>query len=382
MNEYDVWLSAPSLTDGERELLLNAFDSGWISPYGYFTTRFEQLLSQQHNGAEVCIVNSGTAALHLALLALGIGPCDRVVVASHTFIASVNPIRYVGATPVLCDSDPHNVHISFEHYEDYLSCSTAKGYPPKAIIVPHLYGQIANIESIVAVSKEYGIFVIEDAAESLGAKLNNQPVGTFGDISILSFNGNKLVTTSSGGALLSADARLVANARHLASQARVNAAHYEHNAVGYNYRMSNLLAALGVGQLERIDSIVHQKRLIWQAYYDRLKSLRQLTFEVEPSDHYFSRWLTTASVQEGGTALRDNIITVLKQNRIEARPFWKPIHLQGPYTEADFIGDRINSYAERLFLKGLCLPSSISLQTQQIERICDIIEECVAQFLE
>jgi len=357
-----IYLSPPDMSAAEREALLGAFDSNWIAPLGPEVNAFERDLANRIGVHDAAALSSGTAALHLALILLKVGPGDEVWTATLTFAATANAIRYVGATPVFIDSKRENWNLDPALLREALRDASARGALPKALIVVDLYGQCADYEPILEACQEYGVPVIEDAAEALGATYHGQPAGSFGSIGVLSFNGNKIMTTSGGGALVSDDAALVERARHLASQARQPVPHYEHEEVGYNYRLSNLLAAVGRAQLARLDEFIERRRDINRRYRAAFEGIDGITFLPEAPGNRSTCWLTCVLLDDkrlgvGPEQIREHLET---QN-IEARPVWKPMHLQPVFRDCRLVGGAV---AQNLFQRGLCLPSGSSLSVE------------------
>jgi len=368
-----IYLSPPDMSDRERASLLAAFDSNWIAPLGPEVDAFEAELAARTGVSAAAALSSGTAGLHLAMVLLDVQPGDEVWTSTLTFVATANVIRYVGATPVFIDSERSSWNMDPALLREALRDAAARGQLPKAIIVVDLYGQCANYDAIVASCTEYGVPLIEDAAEALGATYRGRPAGSFGSIGVLSFNGNKIITTSGGGALVSDDGTLVARARHLASQARQSVAHYEHREVGYNYRLSNLLAALGRAQLARLDGFVRRRREIHEGYQEAFADIGGIAFSPEIEGGHSTRWLTCILVDEerlgvGPEQLRKH----LEARNIEARPVWKPMHLQPVYRGCRALGGAV---AEDLFRRGLCLPSGSSLSNASQKRVVEAFLE-------
>jgi dTDP-4-amino-4,6-dideoxygalactose transaminase len=359
------------MSDRERASLLGAFDSNWIAPLGPEVDAFERELAEKTKVSAAAALSSGTAGLHLALVMLGVRPGDEVWTSTLTFAATANAIRYVGATPVFIDSEPSSWNLDPSMLHDALRDAARRGSTPKAVIAVDLYGQCANYDAIVPNCDEHGVALIEDAAEALGATHRARPAGSFGSIGVLSFNGNKIITTSGGGALLSNDSALVERARHLASQARQPAPHYEHQEIGYNYRLSNLLAAIGRAQLSRLDSLIERRRAIHQRYRDALGEVEGITFQPEAKGGRSTRWLTCILIDQerlgvGPRQIREH----LEAHDIEARPIWKPMHLQPAHRDCRAIG---GSVAEDLFRRGLCLPSGSALSIADQRRVIDAV---------
>jgi len=355
-----IWLSSPHMSGNEMKYINEAFSTNWIAPLGPNVSAFENELGSYLKVKHVAALNSGTSAIHLALIILGIKPGDEVLVSSFTFSATVNPIVYLGGIPVMIDSEEDTWNMSPVLLEEAIKDRILKGSKPKAIIIVHLYGMPSKIEEIMTIANEFDIPVIEDAAEALGSKYHNKAVGSFGDIGILSFNGNKIITTSGGGALVSNNEDYVRQARFLSTQARDNAPYYQHSQIGYNYRMSNVLAGIGRGQLEVIDQRVQQRRANFSFYKENLKDVPGISFLDEYSDHFSNRWLTTIlvdSIVTGGISNID-IRLYLEKFNIETRPLWKPMHLQPVFRNYPFYSKGVS---EKLFDIGLCLPSGSNL---------------------
>jgi len=356
----------------EEQFVKEAFETNWIAPLGPNVNGFEQDLELfLDNGCHVAALSSGTAGLHLALVLLGVKQDDEVICQSMTFSATANPITYVGATPVFVDSEKDTWNISPELLETAIKDRISKGKKPKAIIPVHLYGMPAKMHELLAVADMYDIPVIEDAAEALGSSINGHKCGTFGAISILSFNGNKIITTSGGGALVSHNATLVKDARFLATQARDEAPHYQHSKVGYNYRMSNLCAGVGRGQMEVLARRIGERRKIYDAYFSLLNGRKGIRFVSEPVGYFSNRWLTTLLIDPGEAGFtREDLRLALEKDNIESRPLWKPMHLQPVFEHCAFYGD---GTAEKLFQNGLCLPSGSNLSDDDLARVFSVI---------
>lgn len=360
----------------ERELLLDAFDSNWIAPLGEHVDAFEAECSAYLGAKDAAALSSGTAAIHLAFILLGIGHGDRVYAPSFTFTASVNPILYVGATPVLIDSEAETWGMDPELLAEELEKDAREGTLPKAVMVVHIYGQASKLEEIALLCAKYGVVLIEDAAEALGTFHSGKHVGTTGRIGLFSFNGNKIITTSGGGLLVSDDADLVAKARHIGSQARISGAGYEHDALGYNYRLSNLLAAVGRGQMQHIEDRVAARRANFEDYRNRLNQVEGLSFLEEPEGDRGTRWLSVVNIDPkvfGATP--EQIRLKLEEGDIESRPLWMPMHMQPLFRNARMVGGEV---CEALYRKGLCLPSGSSLKTEDRERVMEAVEACAA----
>ncbi len=368
MMEPKIWLSSPHMGSNEIKYVNEAFETNWIAPLGPNVTAFENELAAYLKAKNVTALNSGTAAIHLALIILGVKAGDEVLASSFTFSATVNPIVYQGAVPVLIDSEHDSWNMNPDLLEKGIKDRLTKGKKPKAIIVVHLYGMPARMKEIMEISKKYEIPLIEDAAEALGSKYDGRPVGTFGDLGILSFNGNKIITTSGGGALISENADYIYRARFLATQARDSAPHYQHSQIGYNYRMSNVLAGIGRGQLEIIEARVEKRRSNYDYYYRNLSQLPGISFLIEKPPVYSNRWLTTIVVDPAmsGNISREHIRKELEKHNIESRPLWKPMHLQPVFKDYPNYTDGVS---EKLFDSGLCLPSGSNLSDEDLGRV-------------
>ena len=364
-----IYLSPPDMSDAERAALLAAFDSNWIAPLGPAVDAFEADLARRVGVTDAAALASGTAALHLALVLLDVGAGDEVWTSSLTFAATANAIRYVGATPVFLDSAPGSWSLDPELLAEALREAASKGALPKALVGVDLYGQCADWRPILEACEQYGVPVIEDAAEALGATYHGKPAGSFGLLGVLSFNGNKIITTSGGGALVGEDEALIARARHLASQARQPTPHYEHEEVGYNYRLSNLLAALGRAQLSRLDGFIERRRETNARYRAILEPIDGVAFIDPPPDSVSTCWLTCVVLDEDRLGAGPGQIRKhLSAQNIEARPVWKPMHLQPVYRDCRVLGGAV---AEGLFHRGLCLPSGSSLSAEGQQRVLD-----------
>jgi dTDP-4-amino-4,6-dideoxygalactose transaminase len=355
---------------GGEELIFikEAFDTNWIAPLGPHVNGFEDDL-EEFTGAEyAAALSSGTAALHLALIMLGVQAGDEVICQSFTFSATANPIIYQGATPVFVDSEMQTWNMSPELLEQAIQDRIKKGKKPKAIIPVHLYGMPANMERIMAIASRYEIAVVEDAAESLGSTISGNSTGTFGLMGTLSFNGNKIITTSGGGALISNNQKLIEKAKFLATQARDSAPHYQHSEIGYNYRMSNVSAGIGRGQMKVIQNRIEQRRKIYDTYAQNLSEIQSIKFLPEPPGYFSNRWLTTILIDpEKNNGIDREIIRIsLEKENIESRPLWKPMHLQPIFENSPSF---INGVSEKLFKNGLCLPSGSNLTTDEIQRV-------------
>jgi dTDP-4-amino-4,6-dideoxygalactose transaminase len=349
----------------ELQYVNEAFATNWIAPLGPNVTEFENSLEKYHqNNTHIAAISSGTAALHLALIILGVTRNDEVICQSKTFAASANPIMYQGATPIFVDSEKDTWNICPKLLEDTIKDRITKGKKPKAIIAVHLYGMPYKVKEINDVGKKYEIPIIEDSAESLGSTYNNQKCGTFGDLAILSFNGNKIITTSGGGALITKSKEDKEKAIFLATQARDKGVAYLHSHVGYNYRMSNVIAGIGRGQMEVIDKRVLQRRQNFEFYKSELKSVNEIVFLEEPQGCFSNRWLTTILTQS--FKMREELRKLFEKENIEIRPLWKPMHQQPIFLKYP---KYINGVSDELFEKGLCLPSGSNLSHNDLNRI-------------
>jgi dTDP-4-amino-4,6-dideoxygalactose transaminase len=362
-----IYLSPPELSGAELERITAALASGWIAPLGPEVDAFEADVCNRLDMPHALATASGTAALHLALLALDIGPGDRVWVSTLTFAATANAVAYVGATPVFVDCDRTSWNIDPGLVADELDRAAREGTLPKALIAVDLYGQCADFEPIATACKRHGVWLVEDAAEALGATYRGRPAGSFGDLSILSFNGNKIITTSGGGMLLARRKDWIDRARYLATQAREPVAHYEHKVIGYNYRLSNLLAAVGRAQFADLDRRVEARRVINARYRTALGGLAGWSFMPEATFGRPTCWLTCATIEAPpADAARDAVLARLAKHDIEARPVWKPLHLQPAFAGAPTLRGVVG---ESLFRDGLCLPSGSSLGISDQDRV-------------
>lgn len=367
-----IYLSSPDVTEREREALLAAFDSGWIAPLGPSVDQFEAEFARFLGVDDAVALSSGTAALHLALVLLGVGPGAEVIMPTLTFVATANVVRYVGAAPCFVDSDEDTWNLDPALLEEELVERDRLGRLPAAVIGVDLYGQCADWARITDVCARFGVPTIGDAAEALGATCCGQPAGTHADVSIFSFNGNKIMTTSGGGMLVAKDDRLVEWARKLSTQAREPFVHYEHTEIGYNYRLSNLLAALGAAQLARLPKMLERRRAINHRYREQLGTLPGVDFMPVAPYGEPNNWLTVITIDEGAFgAGRDAIVAHLEEQDIEARPTWKPMHLQPLYADAPVRGGDV---AARIFRTGLCLPSGSVLSDADVARVTDALQ--------
>jgi dTDP-4-amino-4,6-dideoxygalactose transaminase len=367
MTDARIWLSPPDVSDLERKLLLNAFDSNWVAPVGPDLDAFEEQTAALVGVRHAVALSSGTAALHLALIGAGVRRGDTVLVPSFTFAASANAVTYLGARPVFVDSTPASWNVDPELVADELRARAGRGQLPRAVIAVDMYGQCADYEPLLAACDRYGVPLIEDAAEALGATYQGRPAGSFGLAGVLSFNGNKIITTGGGGMLVTDDSRIAKQARHLATQAREPVAHYEHRSIGYNYRLSNLLAAVGRGQLQRLGQMIAARRETFHYYQRELPGLEFMPIAAYGEPNY---WLTCVLVESADD--RDRIIAALAGHEIEARPAWKPMHLQPVFQDCVMRGGGVSA---DLFHRGLCLPSGSALTDRDRERVVTAIRE-------
>jgi dTDP-4-amino-4,6-dideoxygalactose transaminase len=364
-----IYLSSPHMGGDEINFVKKAFEANWISPAGPNLDAFEHELAH-YNEASYCVaLSSGTAAIHLALIILGVGEGDEVLCSTFTFAGTCNPIAYQKATPIFIDSEPDSWNMDPQILKYAIEDRIKKGKKPKAIIPVHLYGMPARIDEIVKIARQYHIPIIEDAAEGLGSTFHGQKLGTFGDIGIYSFNGNKIITTSGGGALVSKNEAWVKHAKFLSTQARDPAPHYQHSHIGYNYRLSNVSAGIGRGQLEVLDDRVLQRRSVFEFYQSRLK-FEGLSFQNESKNAFSNRWLTCVLFEEKCRVKPDDVRLCLDRENIESRPLWKPMHMQPVFAKAPFYG---NGVSEKLFQTGICLPSGSNLDEADLNRIGDLI---------
>ncbi|MFN8436226.1 MAG: aminotransferase class I/II-fold pyridoxal phosphate-dependent enzyme [Cytophagales bacterium] len=368
-----IWLSSPHMGGTEIKYIQDAFSENWIAPLGPNVNNFEKDIEKYTGSQSAAALSAGTAALHLALILLGIQQGDEVICSSFTFSASANPIVYQGATPIFIDSETETWNMCPILLEQAIKDRIAKGKKPKAVILVHLYGQPAKLKEIVQICNSYDIPLIEDAAESLGSTYEGKMTGTFGTIGIYSFNGNKIITTSGGGALVSDNIELVQKARFLATQARDNAPHYQHSEIGYNYRMSNVVAGIGRGQMEVLDERIEQRRANFRFYKEKFKPYGEITFQEELENTFANKWLTCILINSENYT-RESVRLALEAENIESRPLWKPMHMQPIFEKYPFYG---NGTSEELFNKGLCLPSGSNLTEEDLNRIWNCIDKVI-----
>jgi dTDP-4-amino-4,6-dideoxygalactose transaminase len=377
MNKPKIWLSSPHMGGKEQEFVKEAFDTNWVAPLGPNVDGLEQDLVAYTNSKHAAALSSGTSAIHLSLIMLGVGPGDFVLCQSFTFSASANPIVYQGAIPVFIDSEKDTWNMSPEYLEQAIIELMAKGQKPKAMIPVHLYGVPAKMEEIMSIASKYEIPVIEDAAEALGSSIEGKACGTFGQLGVLSFNGNKIITTSGGGALISESEEYINKARFLATQARDSAPHYQHSHIGYNYRMSNICAGIGRGQMLVLNDRVNQRRSNFEFYKNSFANVEGISLVNELPGSYANRWLTCILVDplKTGGKTREDIRIDLERENIECRPLWKPMHLQPIFEKYPFFGD---GTSEKLFEQGLCLPSGSNLTESDLERVLAAIKKVLS----
>ncbi len=376
--DYDrLYLSPPHLGRHELNYVHKAIEDNWVAPAGPNLTGFEADICAATGVAHCVALSSGTAAIHLGLRLLGVGPGDEVLCPSFTFVATANPVLYLGATPVFVDSEVETWNLCPERLREAITDRMARGKKPKALILVHLYGMPAKLPEILALAQEFDIPVLEDAAEALGARYQRQPLGSFGQVGVFSFNGNKILTTSGGGALVTNDAALARQARFLATQAKDDAPHYQHSQLGYNYRLSNLLAGIGRGQMELLEERVKRRREIFAWYREHLAGLPGLRVALhpEPADSHANRWLTTILLDPAATAATPETLRLhLETRNIESRPLWKPLHLQPLFQDAPMYGGAV---CADLFARGLCLPSGTAMGDVELRRVQEALAEAL-----
>jgi len=363
-----LFLSAPHMSDNELKYIEKVFESNYIAPLGEYVNKFEESIKNYTGTKNALALSSGTAAIHLALRILDIKEGDDVLASTFTFIGSVSAILYQGANPIFIDSDKESWNISPKLLNEYLLTCDKK---PKALILTHLYGMSADIERIAQICKEHNIYLIEDAAESLGATFNGKHTGTFGDFGIYSFNGNKILTTSGGGMLVSANKEYIKKAMFYSTQAKGSYIHYEHEEYGYNYRMSNVLAAIGVAQMEVIEDRVLKKREIFEWYKEFLDDIEEIHFMPELEGSRGNRWLTALTFDKTNF---NTVMEALEEINVESRPLWKPMHMQPLFKDAK---NYLDGTSEALFDKGLCVASSTTMDNDDVHLICDVIKKCL-----
>jgi dTDP-4-amino-4,6-dideoxygalactose transaminase len=368
-----IWLSSPHLGDEETAFVEEAFKTNWIAPLGPHVNAFETELASHVGVGYAAAVSSGTAAIHLALVLLGVRPGDTVFCSSLTFIGSCNPILYCGARPVFIDSEPTTWNMSPFALEQAFVWAKRENRLPACVILVNLYGQSADMDALLPICERYGVPVLEDAAESLGASYKGKSSGAFGRIAVYSFNGNKIITTSGGGMLIADDPDLVVRARKLATQAREPAAHYEHIEMGFNYRMSNVLAGIGRGQLRVLKQRVNQRRRVFERYQEAFADMPQIQWMPEPDGYHSTRWLTCFTLPDPDASHRcSRVMKSLERHQIEARPVWKPMHLQPLFKGAPYFAHAVDTdVSAQLFQAGICLPSGSNLGESEQDRVID-----------
>ena len=370
-----IWLSSPHMGGGEMKYVQEAFDQNWVAPLGKNVDEFENAIQEFiEEDKFVAALSSGTAALHLALIQLGVGYGDEVICQSFTFSASANPIKYLGANPVFVDSDPVNWNMSPFFLEEAIKDRISKNKKPKAVIIVHLYGMPALMDEITAICSKYEIPLIEDSAEALGSTYKNKKCGTFGDFAILSFNGNKIITTSGGGALVGPTKETKEKTIFLSTQARDNAPHYQHSEIGYNYRLSNICAGIGRGQMEVLSDRIQKRRAVNDFYKDVFSNIDAVNLFSEASSDFFSNhWLSSITIDKKVTTrTNQELMAAFAEENIETRPLWKPMHLQPVFNDCQYYGETVS---EELFTAGLCLPSGSNITNDDKNRIYEVISK-------
>ncbi|MDN3362350.1 aminotransferase class I/II-fold pyridoxal phosphate-dependent enzyme [Priestia megaterium] len=383
MTKSKIYLSPPHMSGDEQRYINEAFHTNWIAPLGPNVDSFEEEIASYVGVSEAVAVSSGTAAIHLALSLLGVTKGDTVFCSTLTFIASANPIIYQGAEPIFIDSEPETWNMSPQGLKRALQDASIEETLPKAVIVVNLYGQSAKMDEILSLCNQYNIPVIEDAAESLGSTYKGKASGTFGKFGVYSFNGNKIITTSGGGMLVSNDVAALQQARFLATQARDSAPHYQHSQLGYNYRMSNILAGVGRAQLQVLENRVEARRQIFERYYQELAGFTGITFMPEPSNTKTNRWLTVLTIneKEAGISAAELVQAFTEQN-IEARPVWKPLHMQPLFEGVRYYShDESKDVAQQLFNTGICLPSGSNMTEDEQNRVIKCLKKVLNRVL-
>ncbi len=363
-NSGRIFLSVPHMGGHEKNYVQKAIEDNWVSTVGPNIPGFEHDICQHTNSRHAVALSSATAAIHLALRLLGVGPGDEVLCSTFTFVASANPILYLGAKPVFIESEADTWNMCPDTLLAAINDRLERGIKPAAIVLVHLYGMPAKLKKIMAIADEFGIPVIEDAAEALGSRYRGHQVGTFGQMGIFSFNGNKIVTTSGGGAIITTDQNLAEKAKFLATQAKDPELYYQHTEMGYNYALSNISAGIGRGQMEVLETRIKQRREVFNYYRSQLKDIEDLEFLAEPKNCFSNRWLTTILLPQSHKP--GDIIRAMEKENIETRTLWKPMHLQPLYSKDLYFGDGLS---ERLFNRGLCLPSSSNLQEEELDKV-------------
>ena len=377
--DQQILLSTPHMGSAEREFVDEAFETNWIAPLGPNVDAFERELATIVGSSQAAALSSGTAAIHLGLHLLGVGQGDRVFCSTLTFAASAFPIVYQGAEPVFIDSDVATWNMCPIALARALEAAERTGRMPKAVVVVNLYGQSTDMDPVMDLCERYGVPILEDAAESLGAKYKGKHSGTFGRLGVFSFNGNKIITTSGGGMLVSDDPALIEKARFLATQARDPAPHYQHSEIGFNYRMSNILAGVGRGQLKVLGDRVAARREIFENYRRELADIECLEWMPEPDWSFSNRWLTVATLRASAPLSAADLINRLAGEMIEARPVWKPMHLQPVFNGCEYYTAENVSVSDRLFARGICLPSGSNMTSAQLERVIATLRRQIAK---
>lgn len=377
--DWQVLLSTPHMGSWEKEFVDEAFRTNWIAPLGPNVNAFEREIADMVGAKHAAALSSGTAAIHLALCLLGVERGDTVFCSTLTFAASANPIVYQGAEPVFIDSEPDSWNMSPVALEKAFADATLRGRVPKAVIVVNLYGQSADMDALQAICERYGVPIVEDAAESLGARYKGRASGTFGAMGIYSFNGNKIITTSGGGMLVSDDAEFIERARFLATQARDPAPYYQHSTIGYNYRMSNILAGVGRGQLKVLEERVRARRAVFDTYRTQLADVESIEWMPEPEWSYSNHWLTACTIRPDVARIDTlELIRKLSGDMIEARPLWKPMHLQPVFAQCRYFAHGEESVSDRLFAQGICLPSGSNMSDASLERVIAMLRHLLS----
>ncbi len=370
-----IYLSSPHMTGNEIQYIEEAFRSNWVAPLGPNVDAFEMELSEKVGCGNALALSSGTSAIHLALRYLGVNQGDIVFCSSFTFAASCNPILYQGAEPVFIDSEPDSWNMSANALERALTEHKKNGKLPKALVVTNLYGQSADLDPILELAHQFSVPVVEDAAESLGAKYKGKASGTFGYFGIYSFNGNKIITTSGGGMLVSNDSQAIEKCRFWSTQARDKARYYQHSEYGYNYRMSNVLAGIGRAQLKVLEDRVQKRKSINERYKEELAEIREISFMPIPSFSQPNYWLTVLQIDKASTIRPNDIMDTLENENIESRPVWKPMHLQPLYSSCKYYPHNGDGISDDIFYMGVCLPSGSNMSEEQQQRVIDCIKK-------
>ena len=367
-NNKKIWLSPPHICGNEREYVKNVFDSNWVAPAGPQIDDFELALSKISDNFHITALSSGTAAIHLALILSGVKRGDNVICSSFTFSASANPIKYIGANPIFVDSEQETWNMCPDLLNRAIKDGILNNNKPKAIILVHLYGMPAKLDEILKIANTYDIPIIEDAAEALGSQYREKQLGTFADFGVYSFNGNKIITTSGGGALVSKSKLMIDKAKFLSTQARDKAIYYQHSEIGYNYRMSNVCAAIGLGQLEELTFRVNKKREIFNFYKEKFSKIEEISFLEENNESFSNNWLSTFLLDKKSTIDKEKLRLHLEKDNIESRPLWKPMHLQPIFKSCK---SYVNGVSEDLFSRGICLPSGVGMTEEDLNRVAN-----------